>query len=362
MNFSVAFENGLEKNNFNSSIEPSVTGCSCSLFLKQIKQTSWDIFSRLRSLSVSADKEVDLAKCIHALKTITSLSQKQRLNWSSWYKLHYTALKLFTFRIPGSPLPWHPMQLRIQQFLTNSGLRTSCGITQQIAFTMLLGAKDAARSSIFGKFNQLKNLDSILKGHKTLLLSFQIDPCNLGVEGGPLTHYGGHVWTVFKASPDRYLLITSYLHKQNTNVMELNSEEFSTHIKDIHIISNAEKWTTKVDAVYKRWFGVSHSELIGLNSQEQFKRPWQIFFKPVQPNIRHIDRFKAQFSQSLRLPYFPKGTVLEKGEELPIDDLKVQDANKYWCVDISSTLSLRDAIYDYIGWIRSGVITSQSNE
>lgn len=325
-------------------------------FFEIFLETCDAIFLTNASL-LEQNEKTNLENTIKVLKTIPSLSQEERMNWQSWYRLHFVALEAFLIPIHSFqvnflfPLPWHPMQIKLTQFFTNQGLHTSCEITQQIAFTKLLGAKDAALFD-FGKSNHLNELalNFILKNQNPLLLAFRIDVCDFVNKKGHSVEYAGHTWTVFQANPDLYLMINSYLDKQNPVVMELNANEMQAHIQDMHAISNSKKWTKEFDGIYNKWFGASHLELIGLKPNQE--NPWQVTFKSVMPNIHNLNKIQEQFSQALVLPYFPQCIILEKDEKIPIDNEKIQKFNdgKFWWCDIVNTISLTESIYNYTTW------------
>lgn len=87
---------------------------------------------------------------------------------------------------------------------------------------MLLGAKNAAWLEIFGKSHQLKDIDPILESQNPTLISFNINSKEFAIEEtGSNVFYVGHVWTIFQVNPDRFLMITSYLLKQDPVVIKV---------------------------------------------------------------------------------------------------------------------------------------------
>nr|MBA3815520.1 hypothetical protein [Parachlamydiaceae bacterium] len=324
-----------------------------SLF--QMEQKSKSIFSGF-DCSRNIAKELALENCIELIKNIPFFSTEQRANWYSWYNLHSLALQTLKITIPGIrddsiiSLPWHPMQIRLDQYIVNSYLRTSCGVSNRIVLSILLGAKKAAYQVNYGKTKQLNQLELILKSKVPALLTFKIKACKLTIDKDNHIRYKGHIWTVFQATPERYLLLSSYIAQQDCTMTELNREEMLEHILDIELISTTEVWSSEVDATYRKWFNVSHPELLDqIFAENTPQAPWKVTFNSIEPDIQTVKKIQEQFSKALQVPYFPSAMIINEGDSLSLDEQKIKKLIDHKGIKyISEAVSSKKAIYDYM--------------
>lgn len=295
-------------------IFPSLDGrrSNCNPCLKRAKERFCAILTIVAPFWKSRDEEADLKKCLINLKKIVYFSTIERTQWYCWYHMHCSPPNVLTWiGIYGVSYDWNIMCLsKIKVFVKALSMETSCGGTQNIVLARLLGAKKAAHLSLQGKSHPFQNLEAILKNQKPLIVSFRIPPFYLHFENNTtnksVVFYGGHCWTIFKAGK-QCLLISSYLDRRTMSVKKLKDKQIEFYIKAMHIISNARKWTKKVNLAYRRWFHVSHGELIGRSPvKKKSKTPWQITFKWAFVSLDKLDNIEKDFFRARQSSYFPE--------------------------------------------------------